>query len=292
MNNSKKNNSNLKNDKADIKKLYGKESILSAEQFVYNNKVDINTGLIESQIRKHYDIYGKNELSNTKPKKWYQLLLASLINPFNLILIGIIVVLIYTDVYLSNPPSYANITVIIMLISLSSFLEFFIVYKSNRDAANLKELIQTTSTVIRNGQKQNIPVEDLTIGDVVILSAGDLIPGDLRLIESNNLYVSQSSLTGESETIEKFVDSNLQSVDEIESIMDLNNICFMGTNVTSGAGKGVICKIADDTYFGRISSAVNIRKTKNKIPRRNWEFEQIVNKVYDCNDSDNISFEH
>lgn len=269
MNNSKKNNSNLKNDKADIKKLYGKESILSAEQFVYNNKVDINTGLIESQIRKHYDIYGKNELSNTKPKKWYLLLLASLINPFNLILIGIIVVLIYTDVYLSNPPSYANIIVLIMLISLSSFLEFFIVYKSNRDAANLKELIQTTSTVIRNGQKQNIPVENLTIGDVVILSAGDLIPGDLRLIESNNLYVSQSSLTGESETIEKFVDSNLQSVDEIESIMDLNNICFMGTNVTSGAGKGVICKIADDTYFGRISSAVNIRKTKNKIPRRN-----------------------
>lgn len=260
MNKNIKNNQDYKNDKIDIKQLYGKECISSVEQFMHDSKTDINIGLTDRQIQSNYEKNGKNELSSARPKKWYQFLLSSLINPFNLILIGIILVLIYTDVYLSTPPNYANIIVITALILLSTFLEFFIVYKSNRDAANLKKLIQTTSTLIRNGKKQNIPINELTVGDVVVLSAGDIIPADLRLVESNNLHVSQSSLTGESEAIEKFVDSDLQSVDEIESLADLNNICFMGTNVTSGAGKGIICKIANDTYFGKISSAVNTRK--------------------------------
>lgn len=278
MNKSLKNNQDYKNDKVDIKQLYGKECISSVEQFIYDTKLDINTGLTDRQIQSNYQRYGKNELSSAKPKKWYHFLLSSLINPFNLILIGIIVVLIYTDVYLSDPPSYANIIVIIALILLSTFLEFFIVYKSNRDAANLKKLIQTTSTVIRNGKKQNIPVEDLTVGDVVVLSAGDLIPGDLRLVESNNLHVSQSSLTGESEAIEKFVESDLQSLDEMESITDLNNICFMGTNVTSGAGKGVVCNIANDTYFGKISSAVNTGKPKTNFQKGTENLSKLLIK--------------
>ena len=278
MNKSLKNNQDYKNDKVDIKQLYGKECISSVEQFIYDAKIDIKNGLTDRKIQSNYQRYGKNELNSAKPKKWYHFLLSSLINPFNLILIGIIVVLIYTDVYLSDPPSYANIIVIIALILLSTFLEFFIVYKSNRDAANLKKLIQTTSTVIRNGKKQNIPVEDLTVGDVVVLSAGDLIPGDLRLVESNNLHVSQSSLTGESEAIEKFVESDLQSLDEMESITDLNNICFMGTNVTSGAGKGVVCKIANDTYFGKISSAVNTGKPKTNFQKGTENLSKLLIK--------------
>ena len=255
-----KNSQKLKNDRIDIKQLYGKECIPSVEQFISDNDIDTDLGLNDAQMQLNYGKYGKNELNSARPKKWYQFLASSFINPFNLILVGIIVVLIYTDVYLSEPPSYANIIVIIALILLSTFLEFFVVYKSNRDAANLKKLIQTTSTVLRNGEKKNIPVEDLTVGDVIVLSAGDLIPGDLRLVESNNLHVSQSSLTGESEAVEKFVEADMQSIDEIEGITDLNNICFMGTNVTSGAGKGVIVKIANDTYFGRISSEVGARK--------------------------------
>ena len=195
----KKSNKNkeMKNDKVDTKKLYGKECLLSVNEFISNIKTDINNGLTDRQLQLNYDKYGKNELNSSKPKKWYQIFLSSLITPFNLILIGIIVVLIYTDLYLTHPPSYANIIVIIVLILLSTFLDFIIVYKSNKDAANLKKLIQTTSTVIRNGIKENIPITNLTVGDVILLSAGDLIPGDLRLIETNNLHVSQSSLTGE-----------------------------------------------------------------------------------------------
>ena len=274
----KNNQENNKNDKVDIKKLYGRECISSINEFISSIRTDINMGLTNKQVQTNYEKYGKNELISSKPKKWYQFFLSSLITPFNMILIGIIVVLIYTDVYLTNPPSYANIIVIIALILLSTFLEFFIVYKSNKDAANLKKLIQTTSTVVRNGKKENIPVANLTVGDIVVLSAGDLIPGDLRLIESNNLHVSQSSLTGESESIEKFTDTELQSIEEIESITDLDNICFMGTNVTSGAGKGIIFKTANDTYFGKISAAVNTGKPKTNFQKGTENLSKLLIK--------------
>lgn len=252
---------NEKSDKVDIKKLYGKQCISTIEEFTSDMKIDINKGLTSEQAEANIEKYGKNELNNSKPKKWYHYFFSSLMAPFNLILIGIIFVLIYTDIYLTTPPTYANIIVISVLILLSTLLEFTIVYKSNKDAANLKKLIATTATVIRNGEKIKLPISELTVGDVVILSAGDLIPGDVRLVESNNLHVSQSSLTGESEAIEKFTQTQLQSLEEIESITDLDDICFMGTNVTSGYAKGVIFKTANSTYFGKISTAISTRKT-------------------------------
>ncbi len=267
-----------KNNKVDIRKMYGKECILAVDKFAQQMNIDINKGLESDKVEENKAKYGKNELNNAKPKRWYQYFFSSLITPFNLILIGIILVLAYTDIYLTTPPSYANIVVIASLIMLSTLLDFVIVYKSNKDAANLKKLIATTATVIRNGEKSKIQISELTVGDVVILSAGDLIPGDLRLVESNNLHVSQSSLTGESEAIEKFNQTQLQSIDEIESITDLDNICFMGTNVTSGSGKGVIFKTANDTYFGKISKAINAGKPKTTFQKGTENLSRLLIK--------------
>lgn len=267
-----------KQDKVDVKKIYGKQCILPINEFISNIKTDITKGLTSNQVKENKEKYGRNELNSAKPKKWYHFFVSSLITPFNLILIGIILVLFYTDVYLTEPPSYANIIVIIILIALSTLLDFVIVYKSNKDAANLKKMIATTSTVIRDGKKVKVPNSELTVGDVVLLAAGDLIPGDLRLIESNNLRVSQSSLTGESDAIEKLVDSEMHSIDEIESITDLDDVCFMGTNVTSGTGKGVIFKIANDTYFGKISSAINTGKPKTDFQKGTENLSKLLIK--------------
>ncbi len=267
-----------KQDKVDVKKIYGKQCILPINEFISNIKTDITKGLTSNQVKENKEKYGKNELNSAKPKKWYHFFVSSLITPFNLILIGIILVLFYTDVYLTEPPSYANIIVIIILIALSTLLDFVIVYKSNKDAANLKKMIATTSTVIRDGKKVKVPNSELTVGDVVLLAAGDLIPGDLRLIESNNLRVSQSSLTGESDAIEKLVNSEMHSIDEIESITDLDDVCFMGTNVTSGTGKGVIFKIANDTYFGKISSAINTGKPKTDFQKGTENLSKLLIK--------------
>lgn len=269
---------NDKNDKIDIKKLYGKECISNTEEFISNMKLDIEHGLNDNQVDENIIKYGRNELNNAKTKKWYQYFFNSLMSPFNLILIGIILVLIYTDIILTTPPNYANIIVIIVLILLSTLLDFVVVYKSNKDAANLKKLIATTATVIRNGKQVKLPIENLTIGDIVLLSAGDLIPGDLRLIESNNLHVSQSSLTGESEAIEKFSNTQLESEDDIENITDLDNICFMGTNVTSGSGKGVIFKIAKNTYFGKISNTITSGKPKTTFQKGTENLSKLLIK--------------
>lgn len=256
----------FKEEKVDIKKMYGDSCISSTEQFLLKYNVNINKGLTNQQIIENTNQYGNNELKQNKQKKWYYYLLATLKSPFNLILIGIAFILFYTDVILTSPPSYANIIVVISLIIISTFLEFFEVYNSNKAANKLKNLVATTSTVIRDGKEIKVSLKELTIGDVVSLSAGDLIPADLRIIESNNLYVSQSSLTGESDAINKIPNSIIKNIDEIESITDLDTICFMGTNVTSGSGKAIVFKTANNTYFSKIAHTIDLGK-----PATNFE---------------------
>ena len=142
---------------------------------------------------------------------------------------GIVCILIYTDIFLPETPSYANIAVIAILVTASTLLDFIEEYRSNKAAEDLKKMVATTTTVIRDGKEVQIPINQVTIGDVVILSAGSMIPADLRIIEAKDLYVGQSSLTGESDSVQKQVNSEI-SIDEIDNISDLDTICFMGTN--------------------------------------------------------------
>ena len=129
----------------------------------------------------------------------------------------------------------------------------------------MKELVETTTTVIRDGKKIDIPLKMVTVGDIVYLSAGSMIPADLRIIEAKDLYVGQSSLTGESDSVKKVV--NTENEEEIESILDLDNICFMGTNVISGSAKGVVIKVGDSTYFGKIAKSVSPNKPKTSFQK-------------------------
>ena len=163
-------------------------------------------------------------------------------------------------------PSFANIIVILLLVSASTVLEFFEEFKSNRAAEKLKELVATTCVVLRDGKELSVPMSEITIGDIVVLSAGSLVPADLRLLESKDLYISQSSLTGESEAVKKNENAILD-FNNIDSISDLENICFMGTNVVSGYGNGVVIKIADDSYFGKIAHSVSFEKPKTTFQR-------------------------
>ncbi len=182
-------------------------------------------------------------------------------------MLGISVVLFYTDVILSSVPSYANIIVIYVLVFASTLLEFFEEFRSNQAAEKLRGLVETSATVIRNGEKIKVPVKNVTLGDLVVLSAGDMIPADIRIIESKDLYVGQSSLTGESDAVKKLADTELTSKEDIESIADLDTICFMGTNVISGSAKGVVIKIAEDTYFGKIAHTITSEKPKTSFQK-------------------------
>ena len=253
-----------------INKEYGQAALLEKDEFKKQFNVNEEIGLTKDKVLENTKKYGVNEIKGSKPKKWYHYFFESLFSAFNCILMGIIIVLLYTDVYLPEVPSYANIIVIAVLIVASTLLEFFEEYRSNRAAQKLKELVQTTSTVLRDGEEVNIPIKEVTVGDIVLLSAGSMIPADLRIIEAKDLYVGQSSLTGESDAVRKEPNSLLNNEAEetvIDNISDMDTICFMGTSVITGSGIGVVVKTGDDTYFGKIAHTLTTGKPKTAFQK-------------------------
>ena len=252
-------------ENVNITQMYGNECTLSKEEFIKKYNININ-GLDDNSVEKNLKHFGLNEINQAKPKKWYYYFLQSLFSPFNSILLGITIVLLYTDVILPETPNYANIIVILVLVIASTLLEFFEEFRSNKAAQKLKELVATTTHVIRNNKEISIPIKEITIGDIVLLSAGSMIPADLRVLESKDLYVGQSSLTGESDAVKKISNSEI-SLNDIDNISDLDTICFMGTNVISGSGKGAVIKVANSTYFGKIAHTLSSGKPKTAFQK-------------------------
>ena len=248
-----------------INKMYGEECTLPKEEFIKKYRVN-EKGLSSKKANELIHNLGLNEIKQAKPKRWYHYFLESLFSPFNCILLGIVCILIYTDIYLPETPSYANIIVIAILVTASTLLDFVEEYRSNKAAEELKQMVATNTTVIRDGKEIQVPINHVTLGDIVVLSAGSMIPADLRIIEAKDLYVGQSSLTGESDSVEKYVDSKI-SLNNIDNISDLDTICFMGTNVISGSAKGVVIKTADSTYFGKIAHTLTTGKPKTAFQK-------------------------
>lgn len=264
-------------ENVDVLKMYGEDSTTKRDEFLKKHNLN-EKGLTSKQAEINIKKFGLNETKKAKPKKWYNYLLQSLLTPFNCILIGISIILIYTDIYLAIEPSYANIIVIAILVTASTLLDFFESYRSNKAAEKLREIVETTTTVIRDNKEINIPVKNVTLGDIVLLSAGSIIPADLRIIESKDLYVGQASLTGESENIKKTVELE-NNQEELDSISDFDNICFMGTNVISGSAKGVVIKVGDSTYFGKIANTVTSGKEKTAFQKGIESISKLLIKI-------------
>jgi len=264
-------------ENVDVLKMYGEDSTTQRDEFLKKHNLN-EKGLTSKQAEINIKKFGLNETKKAKPKKWYNYLLQSLLTPFNCILIGISIILIYTDIYLAIEPSYANIIVIAILVTASTLLDFFESYRSNKAAEKLREIVETTTTVIRDNKEINIPVKNVTLGDIVLLSAGSIIPADLRIIESKDLYVGQASLTGESDNIKKTVELE-NNQEGLDSISDFDNICFMGTNVISGSAKGVVIKIGDSTYFGKIANTVTSGKEKTAFQKGIESISKLLIKI-------------
>ena len=264
-------------ENVDVLKMYGEDSTTQRDEFLKKHNLN-EKGLTSKQAEINIKKFGLNETKKAKPKKWYNYLLQSLLTPFNCILIGISIILIYTDIYLAIEPSYANIIVIAILVTASTLLDFFESYRSNKAAEKLREIVETTTTVIRDNKEINIPVKNVTLGDSVLLSAGSIIPADLRIIESKDLYVGQASLTGESDNIKKTVELENKQ-EELDSISDFDNICFMGTNVVSGSAKGVVIKVGDSTYFGKIANTVTSGKEKTAFQKGIESISKLLIKI-------------
>lgn len=215
-------------------------------------------GLTVEEVENRQSLYGKNEIVHERKKKPLIMLAKAFVNPFVGVLTVLVAISFVMDVWMADPADrdWTSIIIVTTMIVLSAILRFCQEWKANRSSEALQKMVTNTCYVKRVGfHDGEISNEELVPGDVVMLSAGDMIPADIRIIESKDLFISQSSLTGESDSIEKF--TKLSNPDKKRgSIVDLDNICFMGSNVVSGSAKGIVLETGNNTYLGTIAKSV------------------------------------
>lgn len=218
-------------------------------------------GLDPAEVEHRQERYGTNEYAHERPDPWYVQLTRAFINPFSMILLVIAAISYVTEVVLENAEDRnpAAVIVILSLIVISAMLRFMQEFKSTKEAEKLKAMVNTMVDVVRKGVGRiEIPIQELCPGDICILAAGDMIPADMRVLAAKDLFISQSTMTGESEPVEKFMDGQYgEPVTEDDegatSLFDLPNILFMGTDVVSGTATALVLSTGNDTYFGNMA---------------------------------------
>lgn len=216
-------------------------------------------GLTEAQVEERQREYGYNEVAHELPPRWYWQLLRNLKNPFIVLLILLSIVSYLTG-------DMKATLVLSIMVAVSVLLRFAQEFRATRSAEKLKAMVSTKATVARREhedeppKRKDVPLKELVPGDIVHLSAGDMVPADVRLLTSKDLFISQAVLTGESLPIEKYdtlgavIEKRAQpTADQMGSALGLSNICFMGTNIVSGAGTAIVVGTGDDTYFGSMA---------------------------------------
>ncbi len=223
-------------------------------------------GLSEEDVIERRREFGFNEIIYEKAPAWYIQLMLSFISPFNAVLFFIVVISLFMDEFISKSgdKDFKTVGVVLAMIVFSSMLKFWQEFRGNKAAQKLKSMVTTNANVLRqNRQLKNIDVKELVPGDIVFISAGDMIPADCRILESKDLFISQSLLSGESLPVEK-TEKILSSI-ESKTIIELNNICFLGTNVISGSAKIIVINTGVNTYFGSISQSIVKKNPENNF---------------------------
>ena len=228
-------------------------------------------GITKAEAERRRELYGENVLPSRKKKGAAARLLEAFVNPFTLILLALAAVSVVTDIVLAaeGEENYITVIVIAVMVAVSGILRFVQESRSGAAAEKLSAMITTTTCVSRKGDgKREIPVSELAVGDEVHLSAGDMIPADLRIVAAKDLFVAQSALTGESAPEEKKAEPC-----EAGSLTNCGCLAFMGTNVVSGSGVGIVAATGEDTLFGQTAKTLSAGKTEKTA------FEKGVNSV-------------
>jgi Mg2+-importing ATPase len=242
-------------------------------------------GLTDGQADAERDRVGPNEVGHEKPLPWYRHLWHCYRNPFNLLLTLLAGLSWYTG-------DMDGAILIASMVVLSTALRFVQESRSNRAADKLKEMVSNTATVLRRDpaslaaeeaaryfearlhpkapKRREVPIKQIVPGDIVFLSAGDMVPADLRVLTAKDLFVSQAAMTGESMPVEKFP-AHRGAV--TKNPLDYENLLFMGTNIVSGSATAAVVVTGDRTYFGALAQRVT---ASDRTPTA---FQAGVNKV-------------
>ncbi len=207
-------------------------------------------GLSQTQIESVREMYGVNSFSGRKNDTMLPRLRRAFINPFNIILLVLGMISLATDVILvSDFARNATTAVIIFsMILISGTIRLIQEIRAKNASKQLNRLIHESITVRREGELREIPAEELVVGDIVLLSAGDRVPADIRLTKVSDLFISQAAITGESAILEK--NAQVSSYSNPESLPQLENLAFMATTVISGKGEGIVLAVGKDTLYG------------------------------------------
>lgn len=215
-------------------------------------------GLLDDQVEENRDAYGENVITKGQEDSMIKKIYESIINPFTVILLVIALVSFITNVWLAKPGEQDPTTsiIIVTLVLISGGIRFIQELRSDKAASNLSRMIVNTATVLRDGSEQEIPIDEIVVGDVIKLSAGDMIPADVVLIDSRDFFVQQSGLTGESDAVEKVCLRKADS-QNLDSLLESESLAFMGTNVISGRATALVVVVGDETMMGAIEQTIN-----------------------------------
>ena len=227
-------------------------------------------GLTDALAERSRDEYGANILTNGKKDSTAKRLAEAFISPFTLVLLALAVISVFTDIVFASAGerSYATVGIISAMVIISGTLRYVQETRSCNVAEKLTGMLHTTACVERGGVKREIPIEEIAVGDLIHLSAGDMIPADLRILTAKDLFISQSALTGESEPVEKTACSGVAR----DTLTDTENLAFMGSNVVSGSATAVAVAVGNGTMLGNMAGSLNGEAPKTA-------FEKGVNSV-------------
>ncbi|HNX13742.1 MAG TPA: magnesium-translocating P-type ATPase [Oscillospiraceae bacterium] len=222
------------------------------------------SGLKNEEAEARQGQFGKNVITAGKKNTLIRRIREAVVNPFNAILLLVAVVTYFTDVAASLKPDYLTVIIILSLILLSSLVAFIQNQRSNAAAVSLSKMISNKADVWRDGEIKEIRMDEIVPGDVVKLSAGDMLPADVRFLTTKDTFVAQAALTGESNAVEKFSDIPNQPN---ESLTDLKNIGFMGSNILSGSASALVLVTGNSTYFGSMAKSLSGERIKTSFER-------------------------
>jgi Mg2+-importing ATPase len=214
-------------------------------------------GLSTEAVRQRIDEYGSNTVVHERTVGWWLHLFHAFNNAFILLLLALAAVAALTR-------NFEAAVIISAMVLISGVLRFTQEYRSSKAAETLKRMVQTTATVTRDGAKKEVAVDEIVPGDIVHLSAGDMIPADLRLLSAKDLFVSQSALTGESLPVEKFANG---TAPQATGLLEHPKLCFMGTNIVSGTGMGLVVETGARTHLGALARQVTGRRVETEFDR-------------------------
>lgn len=245
----------LKNTDKELFESYKLISTKDKNEILKEYNTTDDSGLNSKQVEELLEKNGQNVVVKRENKGPLSFLLKS----FNDKFIYILIVLAIIDFVLADKLGAFIIIGIAIVSALIKFAQEYSTYKFNK---KLEQNIFTTTTVLRNKKAKEIRIENVVIGDIIELNAGAIIPADVRIIESKDLFLNQSVFTGESVLVEKTTESS-----EAKEIFSINNICLMGSSVVSGSAKAVVVETGFNTYLGRMSKNLNNKKEKTNFEK-------------------------